>query len=256
MGREAVYPSGHMRGPLGSCLPCRPQGSGPRPKPDHPTQRQSPATIKSRFRHRPWRPTPTSPPAVSKGQAPVRRCRLGNPPPLGPNGLVGLAPFVAPSGSWLPLRPPAGAHRNKIGATAQEGEAAGSDGNPIPGDGKPAAPKPSQQSALRSTCRVCPTPADASINGRGINDQGTYSGGVARPAAPTSGKGGCRGEKPSPAEPPPPAERNAGSLRVHRRLPQRPPPKVRERAVGPASCPARVCRSTRAGLAHTSETPL
>ena len=70
MGREAVYPSGHMSGPLGfpPLLPFA--GSGPRPKPDHPTQRQSPATIKSRFRHRPWRPTPTSPPQSAKAKLP------------------------------------------------------------------------------------------------------------------------------------------------------------------------------------------
>ena len=86
---------------------------------NHPSQRQSPVTIKSRFRHQPWRPTPTSPPAVGKGQAPVRRCRLGNPPPLGPNGLGGRAPFVKPSGSWLPLRHPAGVH--KIGASRTRG---------------------------------------------------------------------------------------------------------------------------------------
>ena len=49
---------------------------------------------------------------------------------------------------------------------------------PIPGDGKPAAPKPSRLSALWSICRVCPKPADASINGQDINDQGTYSGWV------------------------------------------------------------------------------
>ena len=89
-------------GRWGSCLPCRPQGSGPRPKPDHPTHKAL-RQFKSRFRHRPSRRTPTSPPAINKGQAPVRKCRLGNPPPLGPNGLVGRAPFVTPSGSWLAL---------------------------------------------------------------------------------------------------------------------------------------------------------
>ena len=62
----------------------------------------------------------------------------------------------------------------------------GKGGNaPIPGGGKPAAPKPSRLSALWSVYRVCPAPADASINGRGINDQETYSGGAfARPRSP------------------------------------------------------------------------
>ena len=55
----------------------------------------------------------------------------------------------------------------------------GTSGNaPIPGDGKPAAPKPYWLSALWSIGYVCPMPADACINGQGINDQGTYSGGV------------------------------------------------------------------------------
>jgi hypothetical protein len=52
VGREAVSPAATCVGRWGSCpdLPPLPsQGSGPRPKPDHPTQRQSPATIKSRF---------------------------------------------------------------------------------------------------------------------------------------------------------------------------------------------------------------
>ena len=77
--------------------------------------------------------------------------------------------------------------------------------------------------------------------------------GVARPAAPTSGKGGCRGEKPPPAEPPPPTERNAGSLRVHRRLPQRPPPEGARAWCGPCYMPgtgmpkhpAGPCRATQ-----------
>ena len=113
--------------------------------------------------------------------------------PLRPKRAGGSGPFRNTFGELAALASSRRRAQN-WGQTVQEGDAAASDGNPIPGDGKPAAPKPSQQSALWSTCRVCPTPAGASINGRGINDQGTYSGGVARPAAPTSGKGGCRGE--------------------------------------------------------------
>ena len=175
---------------------------------------------------------------------------------------MGRAPFVTPSGSWLPLRHPAGTH--KIGGqTAQEGEAAASDGNPVPGDGKPATPKPSRLSSLWSICRVCPKPADASINGQGINDQGTYSGGLPGPAAPAYGAGGCRRGKAASGQTPTTHRAQSWEFKGPLPAPQRPPLKVREFGVGPAPVPARVCRSTRPGLAgphnplkHPSETPV
>ena len=51
-----------------------------------------------------------------------------------------------------------------------------------------------QQSALWSACRVCPTPADASINGRGINDQRTYSRGLPAPQPRQVAKVGAGGK--------------------------------------------------------------
>ena len=102
MGGEAVYLSGHMRGPLGLLPPLPSAGKWPPAEAGPPQSTESPATSKSRFRHRPWRPAPTClrpsvrlsvRPSVRTGQAPVRKCRLGSAPPVGPKQAGGSGPL-------------------------------------------------------------------------------------------------------------------------------------------------------------------
>ena len=163
-----------------------------------------------------------------------------------------------------------------MGQTAREGEAAASDGD------RPSQPEwqrwqrphpwrrqtgssqtlPVKRSVVHIVVSV-PSPLMQASTDRASTTKGLATGGSPGPAAPTYGEGGCRRGKAASGRTP--TTHRAQRLEIKGPLPapQQPPLRARELGVGAAPCRARVCRSTRPGLAwphspakHPYEAPL